>query len=136
MLCPLQTENLKLCEQLRLNALSVSVLPPHSLALQLPQAAWLHLFSPRSFEEAVTLFPQESLQYSGAAHKYLDVPSLPSELHTYFGSVTSDLYHMAGARAPLEKLQLLTSAFRKTMAILSDLKLSALLEKGQNSCTA
>lgn len=40
---------------------------------------------------------------------------------------------MLRARAPLEKFQLLTSAFRKTMATLSDLKLNGLLEDGQST---
>ena len=111
-----QCENLKFCEQLRVNALSASVLLPSSLALDLPQTSWLTLFSPRPFEEAVEFYaiPLDVDLYS-------DPPKLHSTLEPYFSSVVSDLYCMARARAPLEKLQLLTSAFRKTTATLSDL---------------
>ncbi len=43
----------------------------------------------------------------------------------YFGGMTFDLECLAHAHAPLEKLQLLTSAFRKTMTSLSALQTSA-----------
>lgn len=55
------------------------------------------------------------------------------EVKARFGPMTSDLYCVTDTKAPLEKLQLLTSAFRKTMASLSSLKLSSLLEEGQSS---
>jgi len=55
------------------------------------------------------------------------------EVRAWFGPMTSDLYSVTDTKAPLEKLQLLTSAFRKTMASLSSLKLSSLLEEGQSS---
>jgi hypothetical protein len=121
-----QNENQKFCEQLRVNALSVSVLPPSSLSLTIPETAWLSLFPPRSFSDATLLYSQP-LEDPDATS---EPPQLAPGLQAKFGPVVTDLYCMAGARAPLQKLQLLTSAFRKTMASLSALKLQSLLEEG------
>ena len=128
--CPLQNENQKFCEQLRVNALSVSVLPPSSLSLTIPETAWLSLFPPRSFSDATLLYSQP-LEDPDATS---EPPQLAPGLQAKFGPVVTDLYCMAGARAPLHKLQLLTSAFRKTMASLSALKLQSLLEEGDSLC--
>ena len=128
--CPLQNENQKFCEQLRVNALSVSVLPPSSLSLTIPETAWLSLFPPRSFSDATLLYSQPLEDPDVTS----EPPQLAPGLQAKFGSVVTDLYCMAGARAPLHKLQLLTSAFRKTMASLSALKLQSLLEEGDSLC--
>ena len=126
---PLQSENQKFCEQLRVNALSVSVLPPSSLSLTTPETMWLSLFPPRSFGDATLLYTQ-SLEDPDVTS---EPPQLAPGLQAKFGPVVTDLYCMARTRAPLHKLQLLTSAFRKTMASLSALKLQSLLEEG-DSC--
>ena len=124
----LQSENLKFCEQLRVNALSASVFPPSSLALTIPETSWLSLFPSRSFNDAILLY---SLPTPGNPDANYEPPQLEPNLQTKFGPVVTDLYCMAKARAPLQKLQLLTSAFRKTMASLSTLKLESLLAEGQ-----
>ena len=122
-----QSENVKFCEQLRVNALSASVLPPTSLSLHIPETSWLPLFPPRSFKDAASLYTQ----HTAGTDIISQPPQLTPDLQAKFGPVVTDLYCMARARAPLQKLQLLTSAFRKTMASLSSLKLEALLEQGQ-----
>ena len=122
----MQSENLKFCEQLRVNALSISVLPPTDLPLHIPDTSCLQLFPPRSFQHATQLYSQPV-----EADVYSDPPHLNSELQANFGPVVTDLYCMVRARAPLQKLQLLTSAFRKTTAALSTLKLESLLEEGK-----
>ena len=128
--CPLQSENQKFCEQLRVNALSVSVLPPSSLSLTTPETMWLSLFPPRSFGDATLLYTQPLEDPDVIS----EPPQLAPGLQAKFGPVVTDLYCMARTRAPLHKLQLLTSAFRKTMASLSALKLQSLLEEGDSLC--
>ena len=112
-----------------MNALSISVLPPSTLSLHTPESTWLHLFPPRPFDHATHLYTQPL-----DADLTSEPPHLPSDLQDKFGAVVTDLYCMASARAPLQKLQLLTSAFRKTMASLSALKLDSLLKEGQFGC--
>ena len=83
------------------------------------------MFIPRSFEVAHSIFLEGQ-----STSDYMTTIQMAPQVKVSFGAVTSDLYSMTDAKAPLEKLQLLTSAFRKTMAALSDLKLKFLLGKG------
>ena len=101
-------------------ALAASMLDPVSLKLGVAEPAWLQLFPSRSHEDACTLYqellqeqPTRAKEKMGAGH---------------FASVTSDLSSLPLASAPLEKLQLLTSAFRKAMASLSELKLRPVIQ--------
>ena len=123
-----QAHYAKFCEQLQLNSLSVSILEPQNLNLGTGNHQWLNIFKTRSFEEASRLYLElTDQQYlEGKLSRVHD-----TDFRSHFGGVASDLTSLPLAISPLERLQLLTSAFRKAMAALSELKLKPLLEKGE-----
>ena len=100
-----------------MNALSVSVLEPHHLNLHINPSS-LYLFPSRPFQDAVALYQQMTDS----------IPDHTSEeFREYFGGVVSDITFLSSAISPLDRLQLLTSAFRKLMASLSRIKLAPLV---------
>jgi len=121
-----QAHYAKFCEQLQLNCVSVSVLDPRSLNLGVPDEALLNVFKSRSFEEASRLYQELTDEGYLAGTKTLEQDL---EFRALFGGVTSDLTSLPLAISPLERLQLLTSAFRKVMATLSELKMRSLLQQ-------
>jgi len=123
---PPQAHYAKFCEQLQLNCVSVSVLDPRSLNLGVPDEALLNVFKSRSFEEASQLYQELTDEGYLAGTKTLEQDP---EFRALFGGVTSDLTSLPLAISPLERLQLLTSAFRKVMATLSELKMRSLLQQ-------
>lgn len=106
------------------NAIGLSVIDPHYLELGVVEESWLHLFPPRSFSDALLLYTQvteSSISLTNGLNKESTCPNLPYK--KYFSGVSSDLFSLPLAISPLDKLQLLISAFRKAMAGLSQLKL-------------
>ena len=118
-----QSKHAKYCEQLALNSIGASMIDPINQDLGLRNSSWARLFSVRSFDEAKQLY--ENLQCS-LADSATTVCATSTPQH--FEGVLSDLERLAFATSPLEQLQFLTSAFRKSMATLSQLKLQTLLE--------
>lgn len=121
-----QSHHAKFCEQLQLNSLSSSVVDPRTLNLAITEEAWLDFFQPRPFEEAVQL--HQELTDKGYLKWNRSVTLPETELWTHFGGVASDLFSLPPAISPLEKLQLLTSAFRKATVTLSKLKAKPTLQ--------
>ena len=125
---PLQSHHAKFCEQLQLNSVSVSIADPASLDLGVTNVSWLTCFRRRPFEEAVELYQElTDVEYL----KGNKIGQQSSEFRAHFGGVTSDLASLPLTISPLERLQLLTSAFRKVMASLSEMKLQPMLESGR-----
>lgn len=90
--------------------------------LGLSNTSWAKLFSARPFDEATQLYKDihSSDSVSLAVH-------CPSAGHQFDG-VTTDLLAVFAAKSPLDQLQMMTSAFRKAMATLSNLKLKPLAQ--------
>ena len=120
-----QTSQKKFSECLQLNSLSVSMLDPASLQLDVPSVDFLAMFPPRPFDLGIKLYREIADNLTGSPWQQ----SCSQEFIYNFGGMTSDLQSLPLANSPLEKLQLLTSAFRKCMASLSRLKLKPLLEE-------
>ena len=123
----------KYCNELMLNAISVSMVNPHHLDLGVADEVWLSLFPPRSYSSA-------RLLYEEVQGKCWSVSSLLSSLQQtstseelpcmeLFGGVATDLASLVLALSPLDKLQLMTSAFRKATTALAVLKQRAALDK-------
>lgn len=114
---------MKDCQQLMTNAIGLSVIDPQCLKLGIVDESWLHLFPPRSFSSASLLYKQttESSNFLSCALK--EEASAASPYMKYFSGVSSDLFSLPLAISPLERLQLLISAFRKAMAGLSRVKM-------------
>ena len=123
---PPQAHYAKFCEQLQLNCVSVSILDPRGLNLGVPDETLLNVFKRRSFEEASRLYQELTDEGYLAGTKALEQDP---EFRALFGGVASDLTSLPLAISPLERLQLLTSAFRKVMATLSELKMRSLLQR-------
>lgn len=107
------------------NAIGLSVTDPHFLELGIIDESWLHLFPPRSFVTASLLYMQvagSSEFLSCALKRDSSADTMP--YMKYFGGVSSDLFSLPLAISPLDKLQILISAFRKAMAGLSQLKVA------------
>ena len=119
----LQLKTAKYCEQLALNSLGSSLIDPQHHDLGLTNESWHHLFSARLFEDAMEMHKDIHCTYtfSSVAQSYRSTTP-------HFDGMVADLIGVFTAPSPLEQLQLLTSAFRKTMATLSNLKLQPLLQ--------
>ena len=120
--CVSQMEQTDCCKQLMVNSLGLSVLDPRHLQLGVVDDSWLCLFPPRTFLSV-------SLLYKEVTKTSSDLPNLKDEINSspymeYFGGVVSDLSSLSLAISPLDRAQLLTSAFRKAMTGLSNLKFS------------
>lgn len=113
----LQSLESKLCERLQFNSLGASLLTPDPNTP--PSIA--ALFPPLNFE----LVMQRYQEIKGDATPLPWQSTCSQNYMEYFGGMTFDLECLSHAHAPLEKLQLLTSAFRKTMTSLSALQSSA-----------
>lgn len=115
-------EQEKQCKQLMTNAIGLSLTNPQHLDLGIAEESWLTLFPPRSFHSVSCLYNE----VAESSHS-LVCPALESAVGLpfleYFGGVASDLYSLPLAISPLDRVQLLTSAFRKAMTGLSNLKL-------------
>lgn len=106
------------------NAIGLSIVDPWHLDLGAVDESWLRLFPPRPFSFASLLYKQatESSNLLSDADPFrMDSTQFP--YLEYFSGFTSDLLSLPLAISPLDKLQILTSAFRKTMTGLSKLKL-------------
>ena len=119
----MQLKHTKYCEQLALNSLGASLIEPHHHDLGLTKDTWVSLFSARPFEEAIELHKSIHCieSFSSVEDSYRSTTPL-------FDGMIADLVEVLRAASPLEQLQFLTSAFRKTMATLSTLKLKPLLQ--------
>lgn len=109
------------------------MIDPVNHDLGLSNKTWAQLFSARTFDEAIQLYKDihSSDSFSLQIHS-------PSTGHPFDG-VTTDLLTVFTAKSPLDQLQMMTSAFRKAMATLSNLKLKPLvqhssIEQGERSC--
>lgn len=104
------------------NAIGLSVVDPQHLDVGIVNESWLHLFPPRHFHSALFLYKEmtesSNLLSCGRNWDSSDLPYLE-----YFGGVATDLSLLPLAISPLDRVQLLTSAFRKAMTGLSNLKL-------------
>ena len=117
-----QTEQMKSCQQLMINAIGLSVIDPKHLDLGLVDELWLQWFPPCSFDNASKLYKEiADSDYSQCFKNQL--PCLPCTQH--FSGVIYDLFTLPLAISPLDRLQLLISAFRKAMLGVSRLKLCA-----------
>ena len=108
-----------------MNALSASLIEPQHLNLHIGQVTSLQLFPPRNFEEAVVLYQHLTEDPGQDDVSCLDRAS--EEFKDYFGGVISDIASLSLTFSPLDRSQLLTSAFRKLMASLSRMKLAPLV---------
>ena len=90
--------------------------------LGLSNKAWAQLFSARTFDEATQLY--KDIHSSDSVSLVIDSPSTGH----LFDGVTTDLLTVFTAKSPLDQLQMMTSAFRKAMAALSNLKLKPLIQ--------
>lgn len=120
---PPQMEQGKYCKHLMTNAIGLSVLDPQHLELGVVNDSWLHLFPPRPFISASVLYKEVSESSSVLMCPALERESTHSPYLEYFGGVASDLSSLPLTISPLDRVQLLTSAFRKAMTGLSNLKL-------------
>ena len=105
------------------NAIGLSVIDPRHLELGLVNESWLLLFPLRPFTSASLLY-QEVVECPDllTCHR-VETESIHSPYLEYFGGVASDLSSLALAISPLDRAQLLTSALRKAMTGVSNLKL-------------
>lgn len=118
-----QEEQAKYCKYLMTNAIGLSIMDPRHLELGLVDESWLPLFPPRPFTTASLLY-QEVIEGSALLTcRRFETESVNSPCLEYFGGVASDLSSLSLAISPLDRAQLLTSALRKTMAGVSNLKL-------------
>lgn len=105
-----------------MNAIGLSVINPQDLDLGIVDKSWLHLFPPRSFSCAAKLYEEVAESSNLLSHAFrfesTDLPYME-----YFRGVMSDLFALPLAISPLDRLQLLISAFRKAMAGLSKVKI-------------
>lgn len=125
-----QSSEHKFCEGLQLNSLGVSLVDPASLELDLPNKEFLAMFLPRSFELATELYKEMMANGFSVAD---GVPWQHTQLNCSshdFRGMTFDLQSLPLVSSPIGKLQLLTSAFRKCMASLSQLKVQSLQAAG------
>ena len=113
---------MKDCQKLVTNAIGLSVIDPHCLELGIVNESWLELFPPRSFLTASLLYKQVTENSNFFSSAVLKESSAGLPYMKYFSGVSSDLLSLPLAIAPLDRLQLLVSAFRKGMAGLSRLK--------------
>ena len=102
------------------------MLDPRTLNLGSPDESILTIFKSRSFEVTLQLYQELTDEGYLTGTKTLEQDQ---EFRALFGGVTSDLSSIPLAISPLERLQLLTSAFRKAMATLSELKLRSLIQQ-------
>lgn len=102
------------------NAIGLSIIEPHNLDLGVVEESWLLLFPPRHFIDASSLYQEVTTNSSSNA---LKSESSEAPYLEYFSGVMSDLQSLPLAISPLDRVQLLISAFRKAMAGLSKLKL-------------
>ena len=102
------------------------MLDPRTLNLGSPDESILAIFKSRSFEVTLQLYQELTDEGYLTGTKTLEEDQ---EFRALFGGVTSDLSSIPLAISPLERLQLLTSAFRKAMASLSELKLRSLIQQ-------
>lgn len=100
------------------------MLDPVNHDLGLADSAWVKLFSARSFDEATQLYKD----IHSTSHHPLHTPSARHQ----FDGVSTDLMAVFTAKSPLDQLQMMTSAFRKAMATLSNIKLKPLLKQNAN----
>lgn len=122
---------MKGCQQLMTNAIGLSVIDPQCLELGVVDESWLHLFPPRSFSSASLLYKQVAEN----SNLFLKESTTDLPYMKYFSGVSSDLFSLPLAISPLDKLQLLISAFRKAMAGLSQMKVHNLSSVGKCHCT-
>ena len=107
------------------NAVGISVVDPKHLDLGIVDDSWLILFPPRSFSSAVEVY-QQVIEMFSLLPLPAHIPKTDLEGYPYleyFSGVISDLWSLPLAISPLDRLQLLTSAFRKAMTGLSRLKM-------------
>lgn len=102
------------------------MLDPRTLNLGSPDESILAIFKSRRFEVASQLYQELTDEGYLTGTKTLEQDQ---EFQALFGGVTSDLSSIPLTISPLERLQLLTSAFRKAMATLSELKLRSLIQQ-------
>ena len=111
-----------------INAVSVSMVAPGHLGLGVTCESWLSLFSVRSFSSACQLFLDIQENSWSQATLLVALQQHPPSQHLpcmqLFGGVAADLMALVLTLSPLDKLQLMTSAFRKASAALASLKLS------------
>ena len=120
-----QEEQTKYCKQLVENAIGLSIIEPQNLDLGVVEEAWLLLFPPRHFSDASSLY-QEVTMSSKVSSNALKSESKEAPYLEYFSGAMSDLQSLPLAISPLDRVQLLISAFRKATAGLSKLKLEPL----------
>lgn len=115
--------------------MSASVVNPEDLNLGITDESWLCLFPPRPFAEAQRLY--QGFTDQQCLEEERETGDHDAQFWAHFGGVASDLTSVPLALSPLEKLQLLTSAFRKAMAALSELKTQSLLAEAseEGACT-
>ena len=102
------------------------MIDPVNLDLGLCNEAWAKLFSARSLEESSLLYKDIHKDSSLTSDSLLVVDCCSTRHH--FDGVSTDVIGVFTAKSPLDQLQLLTSAFRKATATLSNLKLKPLLQ--------
>lgn len=100
------------------------MLDPVNLDLGLIDKSWAGLFSARPFDEASQLYKDIYSSDSDSSSSMVHCSSCGHQ----FDGVTSDLMAVFTAKSPLDKLQMMTSAFRKAMATLSNLKMKPLVQ--------
>ncbi len=116
-----------------INAISVSMVNPQQLDLGVASVSWLDLFPCRTYQCTQELYEeiQEGVWSLSTllAHSQ-HAPSKDLPCMDLFGGVVRDLQSLVLALSPLEKLQLLTSAFRKASTALATLKLQTSSQTG------
>lgn len=106
------------------NAIGLSIIKPQNLDLGVVEESWLLLFPPRHFLDASSLYQEASLYHEVTCVSSNALKYESSEPYLeYFSGVMSDLQSLPLAISPLDRVQLLISAFRKAMTGLSKLKL-------------
>ena len=98
------------------------MIDPVNHDLGLGNRAWAELFSARPFDKATQLY--KDIYSSESVPLAVHCPSAGHQ----FDGVTVDLLAVFTAKSPLDQLQMMTSAFRKAMATLSNLKLKPLVQ--------
>jgi len=133
-----QVEQAKYCQELMMNAISVAMVAPSHLGLGVTCESWLSLFPVRPYSSACAQFAEvrDNSWCVPALHAALQHHLPPQDMPCMqlFGGVAADLMALVLTLSPLDKLQLMTSAFRKASTALASLKLSADDDRNSTHC--